>query len=219
MNPNEIHIWSTNLAISTADIETRFTYLSKTERERAERFHFPIHQQRFIAARGGLRIILGQYLHTSPAEINILEDEHQKPYLANYPLHFNLSHSDHMAVYAIASQQVIGVDIEKMNEPYHPDIPARFFSETENATLNALPAHQQCHAFYQLWSRKEAVLKATGHGLRISLSSFSVSVNSVNESVSLENKIWYVSPLTIHPDFAAAIASDQMIQKILYRTI
>ncbi|MEN9568287.1 MAG: hypothetical protein RLZZ69_3483, partial [Cyanobacteriota bacterium] len=54
-----VHIWRANLGLSTPEIENLTTLLSTDEIARANKFRFVQHKNRFIAARGILRQLLG----------------------------------------------------------------------------------------------------------------------------------------------------------------
>ena len=209
LDESEIHIYAAPLNLPPSQIQQLRSLLSQDEQARADRFVFPLHQQRFIAAHGILRIILGTYLNTSPADLQFDYSEHRKPSLAGAQvknLFFNLSHSDDLAVYAITRSGELGIDVEKIATKNNSDIAERFFSNSEIAALAALPSAQQVAGFFQLWSRKEAIIKANGRGFSQPLSSFSVSLNDQPEIVLVDNKHWILIPLAIDPAFASALA-------------
>ena len=87
------------------------------------------------------------------------------------PLHISISHAGGLAVAAICEHGPIGVDVEhiEMRRPLLP-IARRFYSPEECAQLEACAADERTALFHQWWTRKEAVLKATGEGLRGGLS-------------------------------------------------
>jgi 4'-phosphopantetheinyl transferase len=220
IKPNEIHIWASDLAITETEENKKFSLLSLDERKRANQFHFPIHRQRFIAARSMLRIILSHYLNVASHDIVFAYDEDEKPYL-QYPndthLQFNLSHSDCMAVYAFTIDHSIGIDIEKIQDDYHSGVAQRFFSEQENQELLNLPSSERIAGFYRIWARKEAIVKAIGKGLSIPLTTFSVSAAYNSEIITLENQgSWSLIPLLIHPAYQAAVATNQTVTAISF---
>lgn len=224
LEPNEIHVWSSDLTIPPKQAEKKLALLSSNECERAKRFRFPIHGRRFIAARSTLRHILSLYLNISPNEIEFGYAEHKKPYLhiPNLPipnnprLQFNLAHSHDIAIYAFTLSYAVGIDIEKIKETYDPAVAERFFSPHEFKDLMKLPSKDRITTFYRIWSRKEAVIKAVGKGLSIPLSTFSVSSNDVSETITIEHEAWSLIPLSIHPDYQSALASNQIVKKISY---
>ena len=126
----DVHVWRVSLNQSVKTRESLQRSLSADECERAQRFHFEIDRDRFIVARGCLRVILGWYLEICPSEIRFSYTEHGKPLLARLAdkLRFNLAHSQNLALYAFTQIGEIGIDVEKMR-PEFPgdDIASRFF--------------------------------------------------------------------------------------------
>jgi 4'-phosphopantetheinyl transferase len=90
------------------------------------------------------------------------------------------------------------------------------FTEDENASLAAIADWEaRTRVFYRYWTRKEAVAKADGRGLLLSLSSFDVSYDSTNlhpvrvsESADEEGKLYFVSDLDLGNEAAGAIALE-----------
>jgi 4'-phosphopantetheinyl transferase len=215
---DEVHIFTASLSASLAEEQALLTLLSDDERERADRFIAPKHRHRFIIAHGILRQLLSVYLDQQAASIKFAYSQYQKPMLADLDTHclqFNLSHSEDFVVYAFAQQSEIGIDIEIIRDELKMDIAERFFSPAEIIALKALPLNEQTTGFYRLWSRKEAVIKANGKGLSQPLSSFSVAAIDIPETLTLEDKNWSIYPLSIHPEFAGALATAQPISHLL----
>jgi len=220
LNKYEIHIWFAHLNISLAQQKKAYTSLSQDERDRADRFHFTIHKKRFIASRSILRYLISAYLSIPANNIVFGYTEHEKPYL-QFPeqaLQFNLSHSGNVAIYAFSLNYDVGIDIEKIKNDYPVGIAERFFSQAENRYLIALNEAEKKQAFYQLWSRKEAIIKATGKGFSIPLSSFSVSPENKNEIIELNNQSWSLLSLDSLATYQAAVATNQPLHliKLLY---
>jgi 4'-phosphopantetheinyl transferase len=222
INSNDIHIWSHHLTLTKEQENKKMFLLSDDEKERAKRFHFAIHRQRFIAARSRLREILSFYLAIAPEDIVFAYTENNKPFLhipRHAELQFNLSHSEDMAVYAFTLQYAVGIDIEKNQNSYDEAVAKRFFSRAENDELMQLPIDTRAFGFYQIWSRKEAIIKATSKGLSLPLSSFSVTLQDGAQTVMLSpNERWSLFPLAIHPQYHAAVATNQTVKTILYPT-
>src|SRR5579864_7902645 len=202
-----IEIWSANLKLLSEQEQLIRKILDTDECNRADHFRAAIHRQRFIAARGVLRYILSQYTGMAPQAIKFIYNEHKKPALADSDIHFNLAHSEDLAVYAFGLNKNIGIDIELIKDNYNPAVAKRFFSQAENDYLTQLPEAERVAGFYQLWARKEAVTKAIGSGLSIGLDSFSVSGQTITETITVAKQPWYLYPLTIQPGFASALAS------------
>jgi len=180
LGKDEIHIWRVYLDLPVEQIAQLSQILSEDEQARAERFRFPQHRQRFIAARGRLRQLLGAYLDL-PGDRPVFEySSRGKPSLApsmgGANLQFNVSHSQDLAVYGITFARRIGIDIEYLRSATDIEgIASRFFAAKESEIINNLVGKKQQQAFFQIWTAKEAYLKATGEGLAGSLAGVEVS--------------------------------------------
>ena len=143
-------------------------FLSEDERLRAGRLRGPRSADRFTAARGILRQLLGCYLACRPESLVFLYGPLGKPELAGESqmgLSFNVSHSGGLAVFAIANGLEVGVDIEEIHPVSDLEATASIFlSQDELAEFEALPADGKLERFFTLWTYKEAVLKALGYG-------------------------------------------------------
>ena len=127
-----------------------------------------------------MREVLATYTGQSPAHLRFDYGASGKPSLADdlgVRPHFNLSHTVDLAALAITVDHPLGVDIERVR-PLKEDIAGRFFSPAEVAALGALPVDARETAFYRCWTRKEAFVKATGHGLGFPLDSFDVTLTA-----------------------------------------
>jgi 4'-phosphopantetheinyl transferase len=100
-------------------------------------------------------------------------------------IQFNLSHLEGLALFAVTCGREIGIDLEHISPiPEADQISNRFFSERENAMLRSLSARLKEEAFFTLWARKEAFIKASGEGLSLHLDQFDASL-ALNESATL----------------------------------
>jgi 4'-phosphopantetheinyl transferase len=88
--------------------------LSSQERARAARFVFDHHRARYVAAHSALRRLISAYAGIEPTAIDFDEGPFGKPQLKNAVCSFNLSHSDDIAVVALAPQGEVGVDVEML---------------------------------------------------------------------------------------------------------
>lgn len=181
LEPDEVHVWRASLQQTPTELEASRRILTPAELERAGRFHFERDRRRFIVARSLLRRILSRYLDISPERICFTHNQYGKPAVSaeagNSDLRFNVSHSEEMALYAIARGREIGVDIEFAREDFAGfEIAERFFAPAEIAMLRRLPKEAQTVAFFNCWTRKEAFIKALGEGLSHPLDSFVVSL-------------------------------------------
>jgi 4'-phosphopantetheinyl transferase len=180
LGPHDVHIWAAALDRPSTQFSAFSNTLSADEQARASRFHFERDRNRFIVGRGWLRALLGQYLDCAPAQLRFDYGNRGKPALSGPlkpgSLHFNLAHSDGLALLAVTHLCSVGVDVEQIRPLTDAEsIAERFFSPQESAGFKASPTCQQPTAFFNLWTRKEAWLKATGKGIADSLDQVEVS--------------------------------------------
>ena len=177
---SEIHVWAASLRVSVEKLAGFESTLSMDEQERAGRFHFEPDRNDFVSGRGILRAILGSYLKIEPNQVHFEYGAFGKPILANQTansrLHFNLAHSDGVFLTAVSRLCPVGVDVEHNRMIANPDdLVKQVLSKTEAVDWQSLPNDSKTAAFYNLWTRKEACLKATGDGITERLQEFAVS--------------------------------------------
>ena len=151
--------------------------LCPLELERADRFHTPLLRDRFIAARGALRQILGAHLGVAPELVAIEYGPHGKPQLAarQRSVEFSVSHCRATAVIALSSAP-LGVDVERARDVQNVEsVAAQVFSPGEMRAL--ADATDKVAAFLRGWTRKEAVLKARGTGFSSDARALTVSLD------------------------------------------
>ena len=139
---------------------------------------------------------------------SIARTEFGKPYLENSPgIRFNLSHSGYIAMCAISDKE-IGCDVERIESP-RLALAKRFFSVEEREYLEGLPQDERERAFYDIWTLKESFLKATGTGLTVSPSSFSVITNGkVELRQDISPVLWSIRNIDVAQDYSAACCSE-----------
>jgi 4'-phosphopantetheinyl transferase len=167
LDPVEIHLWRADLAALIPQIPQLQPLLSADEQHRAARYVFAHHRQRYLLARGLLRLILSRYAGIAAADLEFNYAANGKPSLVQpLSLQFNLSHSQDRAMYAVGSDRSLGVDLEFLRPVDHLiSISRRYFSEAEVKWLEAETENAQALMFFRLWTAKEAYLKATGVGI------------------------------------------------------
>jgi 4'-phosphopantetheinyl transferase len=139
------------------------TALQPDEISRARRFHRPEDQNRFIYARHLLRMLAGRYTHQRPGDICFTVGKNQKPEIKDTDRwHINVSHAGQWILVAIGVTSV-GVDVEENNPDFaFQDVLAHSFTAVEQQYI---AANDSRSLFYRSWTRKEALVKATGKGL------------------------------------------------------
>jgi 4'-phosphopantetheinyl transferase len=219
LRDREIHVWAAALEFSSQVLSKLELTLSFEERERGRRFHFVADRNAFIGSRGMLRAILASYLKLEPKEIHFEFGRHGKPILANQPdperLQFNLAHSDGLFLTAVSRFCAVGVDVERIRDLADTsELANQLLSPTEEIAWRRLPLEQQKMAFFNLWTRKEACLKATGDGITERLKEITVSFASAGPTGELEppgipesTESWTLRQLHPAPEFAAVLAA------------
>jgi 4'-phosphopantetheinyl transferase len=215
----EVHVFCASLDLAAARVEKLARTLSHDELIQAGRFHFKRDRSRYVAGRGQLREILGWWLRVDPARLIFSYTDLGKPRLVPLSgihgqfLHFNLSHSESVAVYAMARNLEIGIDIEQvrvMADMEH--ILTRYFSPDEVTQWRLLPAGQRQEAFFKAWTRKEAGLKLKGEGIGETLNQIEAAFfpGEVSLAGNLPEAVhWH--PLTGIPGYVGAVAVQNPI--------
>jgi 4'-phosphopantetheinyl transferase len=139
-------------------------YLNAAELQRAQKYHFEKDSNQFIICRTLLKFILAQHTGLHIDNIHIEIDTNKKPYLSsNETICFNVSHAADFAIIAV-NNHPIGIDIEYINKSFDfLEILESIFSLDETEAV--LSAENNTDIFYKFWTRKEAIVKATGQGI------------------------------------------------------
>ncbi len=214
----QVHLWSLSLNLPPAALAQAASLLAPQEAERAARCRFKSDGNRAIAGRGQLRAILGRCLGADPAALEFSYGPRGKPALAGVwsrsGWHFNLAHSADVALLAVTRSGPVGVNVERIRPLADlSQLVSRFFSPGENAAFQALAEDQKPDAFFRLWTRKEAWLKATGEGITESLGRVEVSflpgeparLLSLPAGAAALSR-WRLHDLDSAPGFVAALA-------------
>jgi 4'-phosphopantetheinyl transferase len=213
-----VDVWRVSLVHPVEQLAVARTALSPDETERADRFRFHTHRNRYIFARAALRSILGRYLDAAPPSIDFAYSSFGKPYLTTANgLSFNVSHSEDLALIAVGAPNQLGVDVERVRADRElSKLARRYFSIEEADIVLALGPEELVEAFYRCWSRKEAFIKAVGDGLSHALDRFAVTVRAGEAArlVHIDGNIeeaarWSLFEINPERGFAGAVAFDR----------
>jgi len=225
--PGTVHVWHAALEPPDVRWQELAATLAPDERERVARLRPGPHRRRFVAGRGLLRVILGAYLGSDPGRVPLAYGAAGKPHLAGTAaaLAFNLSHSDGLAVCAVAVDREVGIDVERLRPiPDMLEIAACCFSARERAFLAWLDDAERVGAFFRAWTRKEAWLKATGCGLPLGPERVEVTM-AAGEPPRLLGvagladapRRWSLHDLFLRPGYVAALAVSDPVRRCLCR--
>ncbi|MBF5042082.1 4'-phosphopantetheinyl transferase superfamily protein [Aggregicoccus sp. 17bor-14] len=181
LSPERVHLVHLPLVHASELAPREAPLLSEAERVRAGAFAFARDRDRYVLTRGTLRRLLGAALGEPPEALQLVEGEWGKPALAPAhagPVRFNLSHSGEHALLALAQGRELGVDLERAKDGVDvPGVSRLVFSAEEQRALFALPPERVRVAFFQLWARKEALIKAEGTGFAEPSAQFTLTVD------------------------------------------
>jgi len=220
LQPGCLHLWRAALDLPAAVRERLDGVLTPREHEQCGRFVRAGDRARCSAARGSLRIVLSKYISAQPQSLPIAAEASGKPFLASSDLHFNVSHSDDLAVIAVCRGLRIGVDIERIREirDMHAMLDA-FFSRDEQAFLLSRTGEERTRFFFLLWTRREAAAKAVGLGIYEAFTRFSLPLQGremTGFTVELPQRredggsaSWWIRDLDPAPGFAGALCVER----------
>jgi len=165
--------------------------LSPSERERAARFWHAHDKRDYIAAHALVRMALAAYTQLTPEQLSFGADGYGKPFLVlpngETPPQFSLTHSRGLVACVVASEGAVGIDVEPVDTSIDADrIATRFFSVEESEALQRCSITERPSRFFELWTLKEALLKAVGTGLGSGLNAVTFRVES--DQISLTTR-------------------------------
>ncbi|MEM7305281.1 MAG: 4'-phosphopantetheinyl transferase superfamily protein [Planctomycetota bacterium] len=212
LGPSDVHVFEVPVEPSCAE-EAR-AGLSSEERAKADRFHFERDRLLYSVAHAALRRVLAPYAGCAPHELRFEIDEHGRPFLTpRGELHFSLSHSGDRALVAVARVQRVGVDVEVFRALQDLDrLAERNYTPAELAELAPLEDDARVRAFFRVWTRKEAYVKALGRGLSHPLAAFDVSAGEEARFGAFrdgsERERWTLLDLPLDGERAGALAVE-----------
>ena len=228
LGPCDIHVWyRITESLDPVAIELASTYLSDQERSRCSRLRFAEDRRDYTVAHNLLRRSLSRYVSVAPAEWQFYSGANGKPFIQNSGfrvytssplgcrLSFSLSHTRGLVACAIARHPHLGLDVERVDRGIAvKEIAENYFSPREIANLRACRSGEQATRFSELWTLKEAFLKATGAGLSEPLSNvcfeFIADGSIILSSPSEDAQSWHFGLFapSHHTRMAIAVSGD-----------
>lgn len=190
MLDHDVHIWFRPTdTLDEAASAAAASVLSDDELAQYRRFHFPRDARDYAAAHALLRHALSRYDGRAPTDWLFEKTPAGQPLLRDAGAaraSFSLSHTHGMVACAVTKDAAVGVDVERVDrEVDAADIAARFFAPAEAAHLMQLDPEARRDHFFDLWTLKEALVKALGVGMAMSLRSLAFSI-APDRSVRLD---------------------------------
>ncbi len=219
MNRHTVHVWRVGLDQPAHHAAQYLQMLSPDEHNRAGHFATEETRSRWIVGRGVLRMVLGRYLDCGPTELVFDYGVYGKPRLGGTHgrcgWQFNVAHSYTRALIAVAYDRAVGVDIEYVRPIANIDrVIKDVCTVNEQALLQTLSPHKRSRMFFDCWTRKEAIVKATGRGLTDMPNQINVvSTNKEHmESIMIGDGMgeaaWNMRALAPGPGYVGAIAAQ-----------
>lgn len=201
LEAGEVHLWYLEVDGVGDWAESRREVLSNAEEDRRVRFVFEKDRRLFLAAHVLVRLVLSKYAPVAPARWDFAEAENGKPFIVaphpGSPLRFNLSHTQGLAAVAVTLGTEVGVDVERVQGSFDETLAKTCFTSAELQWLDDVPEPVKIDRFFDLWTLKEAYLKARGTGLAAPLQGFTIQPTgeceatvSFAESIDDEERAW-----------------------------
>lgn len=214
---NHIDVWRITTYQRLPIISELLAILPQDELARANRFFQQKDRDRFIVSRWALRNIIAKYIGMPPADIVFEAGKNKKPHVKSdsVNLHYNLSHSGGHILLAVAGS-VLGADIEFINNDFkYSEVLADNFSANEIRYINEA---EHTDRFFRLWTRKEAITKATAQGLDCDLRLLPAldGTHEAETGVIASDEDWVINSFAIDGQYAASVAHTPAIDKIAF---
>jgi 4'-phosphopantetheinyl transferase len=153
--------------------------LSAAERSRFDRFTRDIDRRGYALAHALLRNTLASFIGCEPRALTFEADSYGKPRLSGIAdVSFSLSHTNGLVACGVARGRDLGIDAEAIDRRIDVrGIASRHFTDRESGYVTEGTGDTQMERFLELWTLKEAFLKATGRGMSQSLDSISFDLD------------------------------------------
>lgn len=192
----------------TAALQKRFS-LNNLLQQLPQVLHADI--TRYVFAKDQYVHALGKYLLKQQLKLFDIEADkleklqqspHHKPQILGVPLQFNISHSHELVVCAASSGHRLGIDVEHM-ATINVDNFRDCFTAHE---WQYIKQYQGLDAFFELWTKKESVMKADGRGMAIPLE----AIDTLKQPLIIENdsKRWFLKMLALDTRYKACICTE-----------
>lgn len=167
-------------------------------------------QDQHLSLMGRLLIIKGlTRMGISPDNYNIIYNKQNKPILCNDQLKFNISHSGNTVICAVTDTNEVGIDLEIINKSTFNEFKIHM-TDKEWELLNS--SNDPNDTFYHFWTQKEAVIKANGAGLSLSLKSFEI----VNDHTNINGVNFYLKEVKFGCNYKCHLAFRNFMDTEIY---
>jgi 4'-phosphopantetheinyl transferase len=213
---NTVDVWRVNISQNLSLLNNLLATMDPEEIARANRYFHLKDKNRSIISRGALRIILGKYLNQRPDLIEFGIGKNKKPYILNTnetDLHYNISHSGDWILIAISNSET-GADTEFINHDFrYTEVIADNFTADE---ISYVKQNASVDRFFMLWTRKEALTKATAKGLDEDLKLIPCldGAHFAESSIISSSSDLLISTFNIYEQYIASVVTYASTEKI-----
>jgi 4'-phosphopantetheinyl transferase len=200
--------------------ERLLAMLDDVERGRYAAYRMEVDKLRFLTGRTLIRAIAGRRLGVEPERV-VLDAScydcgkpHGKPrVVADGAPEVSISHSGSLVALAVADTSPLGIDVEQIRDAEVGELARIAFSPAERTVFETLSANEKQGAFFTYWSRKEAVVKATGKGMSIPMTKLTLSAHDTpprlvaSESSEVDPARLRMADLRPGHDYRASVAA------------
>jgi len=212
LKKGDVHVWK--LVLDDSIDQGEQATLSNSEVLKINRLRNQQHRAYAVSMRSQLRQLISRYLYINPGVIQFEKAEFGKPYIIDSALSFNVSHSDSRALVAMTLDQEVGIDIE--NWRYLDNLEglvSRNFSNNEQQQWLNIAEQQRESTFFQIWTCKEAFIKATGRGLGMGVSRCGFSLTQPNNLLECPVEYGKASDWSCFPlDMGEKVSASVMLR-------
>ena len=214
---NFVEVWHGNVEdLNTDRYDEDYLVLDTHEQTQATKITSDARRKEYVQIHAQLRYKLANIIQQAPDKIVINRTESGKPYLEEFPqIVFNISHTAELFVIAIAPYCQLGVDVEYCKPRLNiAGLVNKCFSSEERTYWSYLSESERINIFYKYWTRKEAFVKATGHGIVLGLNQCVIDSANINRFLSIPEHCgvvtdWFVTELNVSKQHYAALVTDQ----------
>lgn len=204
-----IEIYHINIDSCLQSLDQLLQQLTVSEQQSAGRLVSQPARQSYIVSHYALRVLLARALGCALSDVEYQATAQGKPELVSGGVQFNLSHSGDRALVAISRAGAVGVDVEHCRSRARLlQLAGRFFAADEVTYVQS--ARDSTHAFYQIWTAKEAYLKALGVGLAGGLDRFSV----VDDAGGFKSQLgpWHLKAVSLSGLYQGYLVAEEIDQ-------
>lgn len=221
LTENNALIFTAYLPSMNQDLKKLWTPLSDQEKTQAEKFINKPLRDRYVMSHGLLRYLLSLYISSEPHEIQYSVNQFGKPFLKEKSsrVQFNMSHSKDYAAYIIGLDYQIGIDIEWKDKTINfEEISDLVLSPAETNNFKTLEPKKKFHTFYDIWTKKEAIVKAIGEGLSYPIKTIEImnSADNAKGCYTVNGNTFHCSELQNLDGYAGAIALEHKVDELIH---